>query len=100
MTHCRNIAFALSIGILLASAVHADMTDRFDRERAQKQISAIEQEKQGRLVHRQRMRDAWKKLYQPSEMCERDPSLISCANAHAAAHKRFMEIYGEMPPRF
>lgn len=53
-----------------------------------------------RIQHEADMRAAWKQIYRPSPACQADQMTLTCANAHAAAHKRFMEIYGEMPPRF
>lgn len=53
-----------------------------------------------RQQHEADMRAAWKQIYRPSPACQVDQMTLTCANAHAAAHKRFMEIYGEMPPRF
>lgn len=53
-----------------------------------------------RVQHEADMRAAWKQIYRPSPACQADQMTLTCANAHAAAHKRFMEIYGEMPPRF
>ena len=88
------------IGCLFSAFAHADMPDRLANESAQKKAVAVETEKQGRLRHQEMMRDYWRKLYQPSEVCRRDPSSMPCVNAHASAYKRFMEIYGEMPPRF
>lgn len=53
-----------------------------------------------RIQHEADMRAAWKQIYRPSPACQADQMTLTCANAHAAAHKRFVEIYGEMPPRF
>ncbi|OAD85722.1 hypothetical protein ATN89_03215 [Comamonas thiooxydans] len=53
-----------------------------------------------REQHESEMRAAWGHIYRPSAACQVDRTTLPCVNAHAAAHKRFMEIYGEMPPRF
>lgn len=74
--------------------------ERLAHTHSQKAESDIEIAKQATLKHQERMREAWKKLYQPSDICRLDSSAMPCVNAHAAAHKRFMDLYGEMPPRF
>lgn len=78
--------------------------DRQRREAAASEKAARErqraEEEQQRIQHEADMRAAWKQIYRPSPACQADQMSLTCANAHAAAHKRFMEIYGEMPPRF
>lgn len=59
-----------------------------------------QQEADMRAQHEADMRAAWKQIYRPSAGCQADQMTLTCANAHAAALKRFTEIYGEMPPRF
>lgn len=69
-------------------------------ELARQQAADREQTRLEKHAHDAKMRAAWTKLYQPSAVCQADPSTMPCVNAHAVAHKRFMELYGEMPPRF
>ena len=47
-----------------------------------------------------RMRAEWQQIYQPSAACRIDSTTMPCVNAYASAHKRFMDKFGEMPPRF
>lgn len=78
--------------------------DRQRREAAASERAAREGQRaadeQQRKQQEADMRAAWKQIYRPSPACQADQMTVTCANAHAAAHKRFMEIYGEMPPRF
>ncbi|AIJ46966.1 hypothetical protein O987_14250 [Comamonas testosteroni TK102] len=78
--------------------------ERQRREAAASERAAREGQRAADAAQRQQheadMRAAWKQIYRPSPACQADQMTLTCANAHAAAHKRFMEIYGEMPPRF
>ena len=78
--------------------------DRQRREAAANERVARERQQAAgalqRKQHEADMRAAWSQIYRPSAACQTDQMTLTCANAHAAAHKRFMEIYGEMPPRF
>ena len=78
--------------------------ERQRREAAASERAAREGQRVADAAQRQQheadMRAAWKQIYRPSPACQADQMTLTCANAHAAAHKRFMEIYGEMPPRF
>ncbi|MBI1623945.1 hypothetical protein [Comamonas suwonensis] len=64
------------------------------------QAADLEMQASQKLRHEADMRAAWSQIYKPSAACQAEQITLSCANAHAAAHKRFMEIYGEIPPRF
>lgn len=71
------------------------------RAESERQKAAnIEREKRERLRREDELRVAWRQMYKPSAACQADPSTMPCVNAHAAAHKRFTEVYGELPPRF
>ena len=50
--------------------------------------------------HEEQMKREWQKIYQPTAACRVDSTTMPCVNAYAAAHKRFMDKFGEMPPRF
>ena len=63
---------------------------------AEVEMRAQQQQQQ----HDSEMRAAWSHIYRPSAACKADQTTLACANEHAAAHKRFTEIYGELPPRF
>lgn len=67
---------------------------------ARQQAADFEMRSRQKQQHEAEMRAAWGQIYKPSPACQADQMTLTCANAHAAAHKRFMEIYGEMPPRF
>ena len=57
-------------------------------------------ERQARQEHEAWMRQEWKKIYQPSAACQQDSTTMNCVNAYAAAHKIFLQKFGEFPPRF
>lgn len=68
--------------------------------RERQQAADLELKARQKQQHEADMRAAWSHIYRPSAACQVDQTTLSCANAHAAAHKRFMDMYGEMPPRF
>ena len=64
------------------------------------QAAFREQRQREQQEHEARMRAEWQRIYQPSAACRLDPTTMPCVNAHAAAHKRFLELHHEFPPRF
>ncbi|GGH61920.1 hypothetical protein GCM10010975_26120 [Comamonas phosphati] len=93
-------AAALLAKEMKSQAAKQDAIERVKADHARWQAADIEQQKRDKLRRDDELRVAWKQIYRPSAACQADPSTMPCVNAHAAAHKRFMEIYGEMPPRF
>ncbi|BCX53034.1 MULTISPECIES: hypothetical protein [Comamonas] len=74
---------------------------RFQREVEEGQRRAnAERERQAKQEHEAFMRQEWKKIYQPSAACQQDSTTMNCVNAYAAAHKIFLNRFGEFPPRF
>lgn len=128
-TDVLKIALGVFIGGLLAalaytkfmawnverslSLISFESKANIENERRQLEIKRLQQfdrlqqqeaERSGRAAaaqaHEEQMRAMWRQMYKPTAACEADRSSIACANAYAAAHKRFTETYGEMPPRF
>lgn len=62
--------------------------------------ASAERDRQARQEHEALMRQEWKKIYQPSAACQQDSTTMHCVNAYAAAHKVFLQKFGEFPPRF
>ncbi len=76
----------------------ADASERAVRDR--QQAADLELKARQKQQHESDMRAAWSQIYKPSAACQAEQITLACANAHAAAHKRFVDIYGELPPRF
>ena len=93
--------------------VSLESKTRLENERRQIELNRLQQVNRAQLqeaetrekaaaarAHEEQMRAMWRQMYKRTAACEADPTTMVCVNAHAAAHKRFTETYGELPPRF